>query len=81
MSVLKGKDGKESSKRLAGFYLVGVGSGVLIAAAVLSMTRSGDFSTAVGCGQFMLSAGAGLLLGGLFEGIGIKAGGGDGPKV
>lgn len=74
MNVLKGKSGKESAKRLAGFYLVAVGSGVLISAAVLSMARPGDYGTAVGCGQFMLSLGAGLLLGGLFEGNGIKAG-------
>lgn len=79
MKALKGRSGKTSSKRIAGFYLVGCGSLSLIAVSVLSMVRFGNYQTALDAGKFLVMVGAGLLGVGIFEGFGAKVGG-DGKQ-
>jgi hypothetical protein len=70
MNVLNDKNGKQSSKRIAGFIILGLGIGLLIALYFGSWFNDiVDPNTALSCANTLMYVGGGLLGLGIFEGI------------
>lgn len=73
---LKDSDGDNSSKRLWGSILIALGGALLVAIGVSAIfTRVADPQTALSAGTTLITVGAGLIIGGVLEGLGKKIGG------
>lgn len=73
---LTDRDGDKSSKRLWGSILIALGGALLTAIGVSAIfLKVADPQTALSAGSTLITVGAGLIIGGVLEGIGQKIGG------